>query len=225
MLKLIQLEWKKIKITHFLVTILIVNLLLILWCVGNDGGRLSGYPSFQEGFADIHTYVWFVWIIFAAVLTTKIIITEYNQRTISVLFTYPIPRIKLIGAKLILISVCTFVLVILSSIIVSAALVIHHTNAPLNPDELTANMITEETMRMIILATAIVGINLISFFVGMLQKSVATTITTACVMALASSGSTNESMCIITLIMLGCLLTGILLAYLAMRNIEIHDVT
>ncbi|MDI3410257.1 ABC transporter permease subunit [Bacillus sonorensis] len=48
------------------------------------------------------TFVRSVFIVFAGVLIAKLIIGEYKNRTITVMFTYPVSRKKLMAAKLLL---------------------------------------------------------------------------------------------------------------------------
>ena len=57
-------------------------------------------------------------IIFGAVLIAKLIIDEYKNKTILLMFSYPINRKKIMISKLAITAILTFITVILSNIFV-----------------------------------------------------------------------------------------------------------
>ncbi|MGV2644578.1 ABC transporter permease subunit, partial [Clostridium perfringens] len=58
-----------------------------------------------------------VFIVFASVLLSRFIIEEYKNKTISLLFTYPVERKKLIMAKMLLALALTFGAMLISTLI------------------------------------------------------------------------------------------------------------
>ncbi|MFJ7731678.1 ABC transporter permease [Lysinibacillus sp. NPDC097231] len=55
---------------------------------------------------------------FASVLIAKLVIEEYKNKTILILFSYPVSRKKIFVSKLILIAFLTFITMMLSNIVV-----------------------------------------------------------------------------------------------------------
>ncbi|MEC1468217.1 ABC transporter permease [Bacillus haynesii] len=108
MLNLINLEFKKTKLGWYYKGAVIANLCILgmLCLIGADEKSL---PQAKMSMADaestlqlIGIFVRSVFIVFAGVLIAKLIIGEYKNRTITVMFTYPVSRKKLIAAKLLL---------------------------------------------------------------------------------------------------------------------------
>lgn len=59
-----------------------------------------------------------VFIVFAAVLISKLIVDEFKNRSILVMFSYPLNRKNILSAKLILIFWMTFITMAISNIVV-----------------------------------------------------------------------------------------------------------
>src|SRR4029453_6249509 len=92
------------KLRNWLISVIAANILIGLWVITSLPNE--GVNSNVEAFYSIRSYVELTFIVFTSVLMSKLILDEYKNRTISVLFTYPIPRSRIIFAKLILL--CTF---------------------------------------------------------------------------------------------------------------------
>ena len=82
---------------------LIANVIIMgfMWLISYsekaDGG--VSFQSTDEAFLIIGTFDRAVFIVFGAVLIVKLVISEYKNKTILVMFTYPISRKKLLTAK------------------------------------------------------------------------------------------------------------------------------
>lgn len=110
-------------------------------------------------------------IIFAAVLIAKYIIGEYKNRTILILFTYPISRTKIILSKLFLVAVFT-----LAGIVTGYCICVVYIFAA----ELFFNVLEDsiESFRMFeifndLLQQCVIGtiMSMLPFIVGMIKKS------------------------------------------------------
>ncbi len=123
-MNLIRIELRKIKIGWYVRGALIANLIIMgfLWLISYsekaDGG--VSFQSMEEAFLIIGTFVRSVFIIFGAVLIAKLVISEYKNKTILVMFTYPISRKKLLTAKLMIAAGLTFITILLSNILIAA---------------------------------------------------------------------------------------------------------
>lgn len=125
MLNLIKLEFKKTKLGWYYKGAVIANLCILgLLCL--IGSEEKNLPQAKMSMADaasmllvIGIFVRSVFIVFAGVLIAKLVIGEYKNRTITVMFTYPVSRKKLMAAKLLLTGGLTFLTMIVSELILA----------------------------------------------------------------------------------------------------------
>lgn len=102
-MNLIRIELRKMKMGWYIRGALIANVIIMgfMWLISYsekaDGG--VSFQSTDEAFLIIGTFVRAVFIVFGAVLIVKLVISEYKNKTILVMFTYPISRKKLLTAK------------------------------------------------------------------------------------------------------------------------------
>lgn len=231
MYKLIKLEIRRIDFSKYLIGALAINLILLLWLVTSEGGRLpEGYTNFEQAFSDIGTYSRVIFLIFSGVILSRLIIDEYKNKTISILFSYPIPRKKILISKLILLSFLTFSMILISNIFIAVMFLIANHIFNIVPDILTTEIIYTEFIRCIIFTFAATGISLIPFFFGMLKKSVPSTIVASFIvsqlyMLTMNRYSIYTSSLLSTLAALIWITIGITLCYLSINKIETRDVT
>lgn len=92
MVSLMRLELLKLKVGQYILSVAGITVILALWCNTNipDEDTLS----YSEAFSAISSYVRSTFIVFSSVLMARMIIDEYRNKTITVLFTYPINRKK-----------------------------------------------------------------------------------------------------------------------------------
>ncbi|WNS46493.1 ABC transporter permease [Paenibacillus sp. MMS20-IR301] len=229
MLKLIRLELRKSKF-NFLKTVLIADLAILAFMIlvaftGMDEGDFNTYADLFEG---VFVFVKATYIIFASVLLSKLVIDEYKNNTITVLFMYPVPRKMLMAAKLIIVFVFTFLGIFLSDVALSAVLAgIGHAVPDVIQGTVTRELITTELGRASTDALYAAGIGLIPLYFGMRRKSVPATIVSAVLIVMViSSGFGNGSFRLGNMlgISLTLALAGAAIAYLSIRKIEHQDV-
>ena len=97
MLKLIGLELRKLRWRGLAIGLVVADTLLAAWFVTTARAE---YTDYAEALAGLGSYARVTVIVFAAVLAARMVIDEYRTRTISVLFMYPVPRRRLLVAKL-----------------------------------------------------------------------------------------------------------------------------
>lgn len=230
MFKLMQLEIKKMSLGWYIKGAIVANLLILvlLWFIPFIEEMEEGISIFADTSEAIFVAGIFVratFIVFAAVLLAKLVIEEYKDKTISVLFTYPTPRKKLMGAKLLLTVVITFITIVLSQLFVVSAYLGLNLYFQFTTDPLTLDMIQKEAIRMLVYAVAITGSSLIPLYFGMRKKSVsATIISSIIVVTLVSSHYPTFSLATIIYIPLSLAILGVLMAFWAIRRIEEEDI-
>lgn len=98
----LKLELRKLNLKRQLKGILIVLLCLLLYetigIMNGGGGTKDTYDPYLPKMMNLLTTTAF--LIFSSVLTVNLIIGEYTNRTILILFSYPLDRRKIISIKL-----------------------------------------------------------------------------------------------------------------------------
>lgn len=228
MLRLIRLEMKKFKLGWYVKGALIANIILtaiicFVFFLAQTEGDLQ-VTTYQEVNILIGATVRSTFIVFASVLIAKIVIEEYRNKTILMLFSYPVSRKKLIASKLILITLLTFITMMLSNAFVVGMFSIINAYFPIVPFEITGNQFLGELLNIVLFSFSSAGMSLIPLFFGMRNYSVPATIgSSLIVVAVANSYNPAFSLATFIPLQLGFAAVGGVIAYLAIRNIENED--
>lgn len=229
LVNLMKLEMKKNKFGWYFKGAVIANLLIVLFmCFMPYAEGLEGNPVFSgvtEALSIVGTFVRVTFIVFASVLFAKLIIDEYKNNTISLLFTYPIQRKKIILSKILLITGMTFIVIVVSNIFVAGSFVIVNDYFHFVQNDLTSNWISIEFVNSVVQAIAATGMSLISLYFGMRKKSVPTTIVSSLlIIGVVNSNNGGFSLSSIIAIPLTLGLIGVCVAYFTFRNIDRVDI-
>ncbi|CAM4200994.1 hypothetical protein BAMA_02775 [Bacillus manliponensis] len=229
MLQLIKLEMKKYNFGWYVKGAIIANMLMpamicFMFYIAQIEGDLF-VTSYEQAFELISAMVRMVFIIFAAVLLAKLVIEEYKNRTILILFSYPISRKKIIASKLLIIGLLTFVTILLSNIFVAGAVFIINHQFEIISISVTTSEFIKEVIKMIPLAIAAAGASLIPLYFGMRKYSIpATIISSFLVVTIACSNNPEFSTSAFLPLQLGLAVVGVMIAYYGIRNVEKDDV-
>ncbi|WP_340009552.1 ABC transporter permease [Paenibacillus sp. FSL K6-0276] len=229
LLKLISLEIRKNKLKSLLTGAAIVNLAILAFMIlvifidqSESEGTFNTYSDVFEG---LFVFVKAAYLIFASVIISKLIIDEYKNNTITLLFMYPISRKKLMTAKIMIVFIFTFVSIIVSSIVIGAILLGINYFVNIVQGELTLHLITTELIKTVASAFYAAGIALIPLYFGMKKKSVPATIVSAVlVTSLISGGFDQARLGNLAAVSISLGLLGAGIAFLAIRNIEHKDI-
>ncbi|WP_256718218.1 ABC transporter permease [Paenibacillus borealis] len=232
LLKLIQLEIRKNKLAGMLKGVAIANLaifafMLLLTYVDSEGsGSGSGeFKTYAEMFSGLYVLVKATFVVFASVVLSKLVIDEYKNNTITLLFMYPISRKKLLGAKIIIVFLFTLISIFVSDVLISALLIGLNSFTHAIPGQLDLAVIPGEMIRIGADAAYAAGIGLIPLYIGMRKKSVPATIVAAVLLVSVSAsdfGNFQPGNLVGFSIFLSLL--GVAIAYLSIRNIEQKDI-
>ncbi|MEB2298620.1 ABC transporter permease [Lysinibacillus xylanilyticus] len=228
MLHLLKLEMKKFNLGWYVKGAIISNIVItaIVCCVIYIAQREGDLPisTYQDVYVMIGASVRATFIVFASILIAKLVIEEYKNRTILIMFTYPVSRKKLIASKLTLIAFITLLTMILSNIVVAGLFSIINIYFPIVPFTITANQFIGEVINIVPFAIASTGISLIPLYFGMRNHSVPATIGSS-LLVVAIACAYNPAVALVTFIplQLGLAAVGVIIAYLGIRNIENED--
>ncbi|NBJ69334.1 MULTISPECIES: ABC transporter permease [Clostridia] len=226
---LIKLELKKVKIGWYvkgaiIANILILSFLFIIGYVEKWEGN-SVFINYDEAFIILGALVRATFIIFAAVLIVKLVIEEFKNKTVTVLFTYPISRKKLMGAKLMIVGCLTFITVMISNLFLLGAFIALNFFFDIIPGTLPVDKVVPQIISVITFAFATAGTSFISLYFGMKKFSVpATIISSIVIVAIISSHNPVFSVASNVYLPLLLAVVGICVAFMVIRRMEKIDI-
>ncbi|MNW32114.1 ABC-2 family transporter protein [compost metagenome] len=232
LLKLISLELRKYQFARYFGYAAIANIAIffILVMLGfiDYGAKDYAYATYAQSIILIDSCVRATFIVFAGVLLSKMIISEYKNQTMNVLFTYPIPRHKLIAAKLIIIFFFTCSMILLSDVILAILLVIAAYFYPFISDTLTMEQVPGLLLKYTVSALSAASMAMIPLFFGMRKYSVTTTIVSSVLlMLIVCSGFNGPAVSINSIIVIPLVLgmVGLWIAWMSLLRLETSDVS
>ncbi|PQZ58409.1 hypothetical protein CQZ94_03580 [Bacillus sp. MYb209] len=230
MLRLMKLEMKKFKLGWYVKGAIIANIaILALLIFVSIVSQIEGDPEIRDPQAILlmaSALVRATFIIFGGVLIAKLIIDEYKNKTILLMFSYPINRKKMMISKLAITAIVTFITVILSNVLVVGLFFGIDSYFSILPNSFTVDQLIQEGVNLVPLAIATAGISLIPLYFGMRKHSVPTTIVSSIIVVLiAINNQPVFSIATFLPLQFTFAAIGIAIAYYGIKNIEREDVT
>jgi len=228
-LNLMRLELRKFKIMGYIRGAAIANviifgfMMLMSYAPELDGTTVFG--NYTMVFSMVDVFARGTFIIFASVLLGRFVIDEFNQKTITVLFMYPIKRHKIIAAKLMVVIIFTFLSIIASMVFLSTMYFVVNSFTHFVSDELTMTLVAQQAVKLGFNALAGSFMALIPLYFGMRKYSVPTTIVSSVITVLltcSNNGGFNLNDIIIVPILLAVI--GAAIGYAAIRKIDQIDI-
>ncbi|MDZ5605875.1 ABC transporter permease [Bacillus pseudomycoides] len=228
MLHLMKLEMKKFKLGWYIKGAIIANIVMLaLLIFVSYVAQIEGETELRNSEAILlmtSTMVRGTFIIFAGVLIAKLVIEEYKNKTILLMFSYPINRKKMIASKLFITAILTFITVIVSNILVVGVYFTINSYFSMIPNSVTADQLIQEGIKLVPFAIAAAGTSLISLYFGMRKYSVPTTIVSSIIVVIIACQNQPEfSLATFLPLQLVLATIGFIIAYYGIRNIENED--
>jgi len=231
LLKLILLEMRKHQFARFFgyAAIANVGILLFLLMIGlvDWGAEDYAFKTFPLSFMLIDTFSRATFIIFAGALLSKLVISEYKNKMMNVMFTYPIKRHKIIAAKLIIVFLFTFFMIMFTNLLMGAILLTTNQFYPFIANELTGNEALQLLIKYTISSLSAAAMALIPLLFGMRKHSATTTLVSSIFLVLVvCSGVNGPSVSINSIIVIPLTLgaIGLWIASLSLVRLETKDV-
>ncbi|KAB2457667.1 ABC transporter permease [Bacillus sp. CH126_4D] len=229
MLRLMKLEMKKFKLGWYVRGAIIANIaILALMIFTSIVAQVEGDPEIRDPqmmLLTASTLVRATFIIFGSVLIARLIISEYKNKTILLMFSYPINRRKMMSSKLAITAILTFLTVILSNILVVGIFFGIDSYFSILPNPFTVDQLMQEGIKLVPLAIATAGMSLIPLYFGMRKRSVPTTIVSSLiVVSIAMNSNPMFPTATFLPLQLALAAIGVVIAYYGIKNIEKEDV-
>ncbi|MCW1240393.1 ABC transporter permease [Bacillus pretiosus] len=230
MLRLMKLELKKFKLGWYVRGAIIANIaILALLIFTSIVSQIEGDPEMRDPQMVLlmaSTVVRATFIIFGSVLIARLIISEYKNKTILLMFSYPINRKKMMASKLAITAIVTFLTVIVSNILVVGIFFGIDIYFSILPNPFTVDQLMQEGIKLVPLAIATAGMSLIPLYFGMRKRSVPTTIVSSLiVVSIAMNSNPTFTTATFLPLQLALAAIGVAIAYYGIKNIEKEDIT
>lgn len=192
MLKLIRLEWKKNNIKKYvwkafaMALILLLMLLAIAGELETDETRLAYGNSMLKSGVLLFTNMSF--ILLTCVMLSSFIVGTYKNKTINLMFSYPISRKKILLSQMLSVWIFNFFALVIAKIFIFSALVAakEYTFIMAEGIRLGDNMFYAEIL---VDSAVMVSISFIALLVGLWMKSSKATIITGVILICLTQGN------------------------------------
>jgi len=232
LLKLLRLEWKKNCIAGYFkgLIISIVGILAAVVLMALGSGDEQVFRDYTDFMSLTNILIRIVFIIFSSVILSRLVIDEYKNKTVQLLFTYPLKRKKIILAKLWLVFGFCFFSIIVATFMINIA--VYFLNPMMNlfdtPVEIQEMVATIPST--FVNAFMMAGVSLIPLYFGMRRKSTASTITSAVLIgfvinATVSNGDSSASLFQFVGVPIIMCLLGLIIGYLSYYKVDKVDLT
>ncbi|MBT2580010.1 ABC transporter permease [Bacillus sp. ISL-8] len=230
MLRLMKLELKKFKLGWYVKGAVIANIAILALMISTSiVAPVEADPEIRDPQIILlmaSALVRATFVVFGGVLIAKLIIDEYKNKTILLMFSYPINRKKMMVSKLAITAIVTFITVILSNILVVGVFFGIDSYFSILPNSFIVDQLTQEGINLVPLAIATAGMSLIPLYFGMRKRSVPTTIVSSLiVVSIALNNQPIFPIATFLPLQFTFAVIGMAIAYYGIKNIEREDVT
>ena len=185
MLKLIKLEWKKNNIGKYVRNAIILAAVLGLFMfalaylgIANDPD--TGVPDAAPGnnviSSPIELFTSMSFLVFTSVMLSSFIVSAYKNKTMNLMFSYPIKRQKILVSQMLAVWIFNFVALVLTKLLLYGCILLG-SHFMVSSFPLDFNMASLGFyIQLIVKSVVIVTMSFIALFIGMAMKSSKATI-------------------------------------------------
>lgn len=179
MIKLIKLEWKKNNIGKYIRGAVIMAVLLGIFIfalaflgIANDpDGTLDAAPGADGISASIELFTSMGFLIYTSVMLAAFIVSAYKNKTMNLMFSYPIKRQKILASQMIAVWSFNFFALLLTKLAIYMCVFMGaksmHSSFSIDFDICSSSFY----FQLILKSVVIVSMSFIALFVGMALKS------------------------------------------------------
>ena len=121
----------------------------------------------------------FIFLVYSSVLTSRLVIREYEQKTITILFSYPLNRRQLIISKLVIIMAYTAISMTVGYICCSVYIIMADRYFDMLAGSFALSFLQKWIPMALITVAVCTILSLWPFIIGMIHKSVPATVVTS----------------------------------------------
>lgn len=126
MVKLIRMEWKKNNLKKYIYSAVILAVLLCLfifalafWGIAEDpDGTLDAAPGANVISSSVELFTSMSFLIFTSVMLASFIVSAYKNKTMNLMFSYPIKRQKILASQMLAVWIFNYAALILTKLFI-----------------------------------------------------------------------------------------------------------
>ena len=219
MIKLLKLELKKQNIRTYIISYIIVSIVMLGFLflfayapqIDSNDKDLSFFAGYKNIISLFSMFNMFIFAVLGSVMYSKFIVEDYMDNKLILLFSYPIPRKKVLLSKIMLIGGFVVLAMILSLLFNFVTFISLDYFLKWMNDSFSMAFFVELIEKSILMTISAFCVSFFACALGFIKKSVPTTIVSAMILSsmLSNSGvSNNKSLIYIFAIILICLTVG-----------------
>lgn len=200
MLKLIRLEWKKNKIGTYILGAVILAAILCLfqfalafWGIADDpNGTLDAAEGMDVISAPIELFTGMSFLVFTSVMLASFIVSAYKNKTMRLMFSYPIKRQKILASQMIAVWLFNLIALTFTKFFIYGCIY-------LGSQTLSASFLIDFDMgslsfyvQLLLKSVVTVSMSFIALFVGITMKSSKATIVTSFILILLTQANIGD---------------------------------
>lgn len=233
MMKLIKLEWKKNNIAKYIINAAITAFILCLFIfslaflgIANDPdtGIVDAAPGKDTISSSIELFTSMAFLIFTSVMLSSFIVSAYKNKTMALMFSYPIKRQKILLSQMLAVWIFNFAALILTKLLLYSCILLgsHFMESSFPLDYNMASF--GFYIQLFAKAFVTVSMGFIALFIGMAMQSSKATIVSSFLLILLTQANIGD-FTISGNTVIPIILTGIsfIFAFLTIYNAETKD--
>ncbi len=126
MVKLIRMEWKKNNLKKYIYSAVILAVLLCLfifalafWGIAEDpDGTLDAAPGVNVISSSVELFTSMSFLIFTSVMLASFIVSAYKNKTMNLMFSYPIKRQKILASQMLAVWIFNYAALVLTKLFI-----------------------------------------------------------------------------------------------------------
>lgn len=221
MFSLIKLEWEKNNVKKYVKNAIIMTIILlfiILLTVKDLGIDEKGMVG-----VTIELFTHMLYIIFSGVMLASFVVNGYKNKTMALMFTYPIKRKKLLLAQMVSVWIFNFIAMLVTKLLAYGMIALESKYTYIDMTGIDFNN-SSFYVRITINSIIMVTISFIALLIGMRMKSSKATIVTSVILVCITQGNMGEYTLVNNLLFY-CILfiVSFISVLILMYSVEVED--
>lgn len=233
MLKLIRLEWKKNNVGKYIRNVVIMSALICLFIfalcylgIANDPD--TGVPDAAPGnsviSSSIELFTSMAFLVFTSVMLSTYIVSAYKNKTMNLMFSYPIKRQKILVSQMLAVWIFNFVALVLTKLLIYGCILLGSqfmvSSFPLDYNMACMGFYIQLLLKSVVIVT----MSFIALFIGMAMKSSKATIVSSFLLIFLTQANVGDfSLADNAILPVVLMILSLIFAFLSIYNVETKD--
>lgn len=200
MLKLIKLEWKKNNISKYALSAFILAAFLCLFLFAlaflgiaeDPDGTLDAVEGMNVISAPVELFTSISFLIFTSVMLSSFIVSAYKNKTMNLMFSYPVKRQKILVSQMLAVWIFSLAALVFTKLLIYTCLY-------MGSQTMESSFVIDFNMgslsfyvQLLLKSVVIVSMSFIALFVGMMMKSSKAAIITSFVLIFLTQANIGD---------------------------------